>query len=1037
MKKVTFLLVVLACAMAFSSCNPGGGGSGGNGGGGGSNPTTTDTITKPAPEIEVKTDEILSDFFKLTEEDLEYLKSHPIEVTPENSPGNPAFIDVTFTEEDYAQTYGYAASVSQENPEADIPEFGIHVNFKSWNLDYEEDTLVVMHFPDKIDENTGMILHTYGYFLASGQNEFCTDVEITAPVPGDPDMFSGLVSYNEEKGKWEDVYCELAEDRSTYTAYMSHFSQKSALEKIKAEGTAAINLFQQDGKSIFVQQLKEMKPKYEESSHYLYPVAVSNAIRFEKFFSKKTQNELNMVAKIVSESGRIPPESSVTQCLKVLGYANDMGGITNFVFEKEIEETFSKVPKSTLKAIGPTFNAIGTIYLALTVTDQTMRDIDKDTIKVVNKSGFVSAWVGLFGSICESVKAAGWAANTKIAGTSVAATAGVLGTCASVVGIALFISSITKDIKAFESSVNFPLGEHTPLSIADAACHCYMRDYAYSEEGYAGKNLQFDSAMVYTHLPQKLLNCEGKSWIAAFDCLLKKYADDPKTLNEMYDIMYDRFVNAFWNESDKVKKKYFREACRKYVKVYFADDNGKEMPGVSLEDAKHFEPKPIRWISDPSARQDWHDLQLMLMNKAYVLKPSLPFAAIDGVWSRLFLDWDQNPQFEQNFIDKIINDDDFKKKHHDNAIALLKVKTAPIIRDYYDKKHREGILEVKKKIDNEILPLLNARLTFYARNVDKPEGPYSSIVSENGTLPLFAFEGDKTPQFKPRNSEEVGTDFPLNLKANDKNAVLLETTVYHYLMYGCPLDATIKYYRNGEHTTTAKANWANVKLVQEEQTEWSIWNLFGQPQVNIEDTKVPIEYRMETGKKFEFVRNQFDLGVEEASEAVTAALTKGSGSVSGNSFSFRGSYSVPVKEYVDQSDLAEGAYTSESGSISASVEITGTFDPKTGKGTCKYKASETQAVSSESVTGGRSMNMKHLVDKHTNWTNQGEGTVTVYDDNTVRCDINGTSKCDGKSDIKGYHRENGGWKLNVDGHKTETTNETTPTRWNLLFKIAN
>ena len=98
---------------------------------------------------------LLLDYLGMTKEDLADYLENPVEVTEENSPGNPAFIEVGFTKEEYDGAKTLTAPVSRENPEADFPEFGIHVDMKWWNLDNEEDTLIVKRLPDKTDPATG------------------------------------------------------------------------------------------------------------------------------------------------------------------------------------------------------------------------------------------------------------------------------------------------------------------------------------------------------------------------------------------------------------------------------------------------------------------------------------------------------------------------------------------------------------------------------------------------------------------------------------------------------------------------------------------------------------------------------------------------------------------------------------------------------------------------------------------------------------------------------------------------------------------
>lgn len=133
------------------------------------------------------------DYFGLTQEEYEEILANPIEPTPENSPGNPAFIDITFTQEEYDNAKTYTAEVSREKPEADFPELGIHVDMKWWNLENETDTLIIKKMPEKTCNTTGITLYSYDYSLASGQKEFPTEVEITVPLQGDPRLFNTAI----------------------------------------------------------------------------------------------------------------------------------------------------------------------------------------------------------------------------------------------------------------------------------------------------------------------------------------------------------------------------------------------------------------------------------------------------------------------------------------------------------------------------------------------------------------------------------------------------------------------------------------------------------------------------------------------------------------------------------------------------------------------------------------------------------------------------------------------------------------------------
>lgn len=112
--------------------------------GGGSGPfgITSGGKNDDGPAGDGFADELLA-YFGMTEEDYaEYLKD-PVEATPENSPGNPDFLELSFTQAEYDAAKTLTSPVSRDNPTADFPEFGIHADLKWWNLENETDTLVL------------------------------------------------------------------------------------------------------------------------------------------------------------------------------------------------------------------------------------------------------------------------------------------------------------------------------------------------------------------------------------------------------------------------------------------------------------------------------------------------------------------------------------------------------------------------------------------------------------------------------------------------------------------------------------------------------------------------------------------------------------------------------------------------------------------------------------------------------------------------------------------------------------------------------
>lgn len=882
-----FFLAFWASAVAFNSCRFFGGGG---------YDDEDDDVTRDSITADINEDidiDALFESFALTEEDLAYLKENPIIVTPENSPGNPAFINVTYTDEDYENAIGYAALVTRDMPEADFPEFGIHVNLKPWNLDYPEDSLVVIRMPDKIDEATGSILYTYDCFLLSGQDKFLTDVEITAPVQGDTDAFEGIVTFSKEKGTWEHVYCELAEDRQTFTAYMPHFSdltQQNALDVINTRGRAAIDLYQQDNKSIFVQLNTELKPKYEGSSHYLYPITVSKTTDFEKFFNQKTRNKMDMANRIIVENGNIPEKDAFMTAMEWLGLFNDIFGNSagGAGLTKDMGIAFQTTSDNGISLIGKGCTYLGMAILAINVADQLAQDKDWGTI-LTDKNNMLGTVCAIAGVIGMAAPASSFLALTATVVTG---------------GIFAYTTSEIIEKKVFDYS--YPMGR--PSSIAEAALHCYMQEYAYSENGYA-KNQngswffpspkpteQLDSAMIYEHFPQKLLDCNEKNWLAAYDCLIEKYANDPRKMYAAYEKMYDDFADAFWKESPEVRQKYFRMACKKNIEIDMTytmyHDHGLTSQGKTslVEKAEFFSiPDNSKYGFSSEAKTEWEEIQQDWIDHAYQLKQQendiksqrpkdsrlidVSSVSSEDVWDAVFRDWDEAGASEKEL--RYLGDPNKQREaFHDRSIQLLKQRIIPLLHDYYNKKRRQGIMEVRELLDNVIVPLLNTRLTFYAKDLNHPNSPYKTLL-DNGTEKVaFTFDCNRTPLFLPRNSEEAQTAYHLDLVVNPKDSVLLETTAYHYLMFGSPTKVKL-FVDDEDEPIPAKANWNNVKLetdpnlkkvvqsmeyVQENPQKERVsyyggggcWRQeidISALQHDIIDTKIPIEFRVDASKK--------------------------------------------------------------------------------------------------------------------------------------------------------------------------------------------
>ena len=818
------------------------------------------------------------DFLSMTDEELETYAANQVEPTVENSPGNPSFIDVSFTEAEYSAAKTLTASVSTENPSADFPEFGIHVDLKSWNLENETDILTVKQMPAKTDSVTGCQFYTYDFSLASGQNRFLTAVEVTAPVQGGAENFYGVVLMNEETGKWEDAYCELSADGKSYTAYMPHFSlqssqsaqndEKSAIDTIREDGAAAIRTYQNNGKSIFVQLDTEMKEKYKGTYHYLYPVTVLKTTDLGDYLEKPRQDILTVIESIIRTKA-VPKDSALTEGIDALGTVSDTVSAGNSLTNNLIVDALANADKAG-ETLGTSLTFLGILMLGIRIYDQVQRGVDTETIIKDNTVGAVSSIIGFSSFMLQR------GVFLKFFGAFAGASATVL----SVVGAGLFlyIYSSTKMEEIMDDT--YPLG--APSSMQEAAYHCYLRDNAKSDNGYV-KTSWFTEKLavpegtsladVYRNHPEKVLDAKGNGWMNGLKELTDTYENDPQELGNAVMEMYESFVSSYWNESYEVRKQYFRTACKRYVTLRFNKLQYDSAPCYAECSSVDYYCYYLKSNGSTSAEKEFERLGQLLLTTA---QNNPRIAGTDKLWDIIFREWDQNPNREKRIIEGTWTEDDFnppplymdefsdnsflstldleeKQKNEEsmreNALTLIKSRTNTIVNEFWQEKYRDAVMEVKDRIYNKILPLLNARLTFYAKDssaegvIFKTSKVYQSFYSSEAPEYEFEFDGDDTPLFKPANAADVADfGYHLDLIPNKENTVLLETTVYHYLMFGCPEDVTITGLKNGSvvDRIEAHADWNGVTLNTDPNSTSD--TLTSDLPENIIDTTIPIVF---------------------------------------------------------------------------------------------------------------------------------------------------------------------------------------------------
>ena len=812
--------------------------------------------------IDAQTREFL-DSFGITEEQLEAFRSLEIEATPENSPGNPRFIEARYTNEDYASAQSLDAKVSRDNPEADFPQFGIHIDLKSWNLDSEEDTLTVKKLPMKTDAATDCELYAYDYSLASGQHEFYTDVEITVPLQGDPSVFDGVLYYNEGADVWEDTYCELSEDGKTYTLYTSHFSTDAErtdlkLKKLMKEVKSGIDRFTDQNGTIFRILPEEYPSKYPNSKTFLYKVGIRNDWKLETFFSQQTKESLALYEALMKKGGGIPAEAGSAEGWGVLGEKTDLGasaqtGTSIFFGNTGLGKIVTN--SSGWNAINVGISVIGLYTLMMRCLDQWQRGVDFGDIVKSNKWNFVSASVsaaGLFLTACKSLGIA------TVAGVSTTFGA----TALAVVGAALYAyTKIDAEVtKAYE--FNYPLGQ--PKTLEDAAYYYYLSDYGWNSSERPEETGKGDAAAYAfirliesdptdyddSHAPAyHSLDIRGNGWALALNYLFQKYRDDPVKLGEMVKKLCDDFIERFW--SDEIRPSVRYDCWKKALNKLLSDGR---LPNYYRKHQDAGE----NVMTDSRAMEllgiDKNELQRRKELQAYIDDGR----SIDGLFD--------NAAERDKYI---CFDDMDKDALKETARAVLNKNLNPIFYAIYQKYYKEAFQEVLREYREELLPLLNTRITFYMKDTSVKEGATSAVSKYDH----FGFVGYNA-QFEPSNKEvgphTIFTNMALEYRAN--TPVLLETLVYHYVRAGCPTKVNVKCTADGM-AVDGFANWDGVDISADENSLWSgtdpkywensqfweVWKLFvpGGVKENeiiykrlqtVKDMKVPVEFKGEPPK---------------------------------------------------------------------------------------------------------------------------------------------------------------------------------------------
>lgn len=303
----------------------------------------------------------------------EAVTSGEFEITPETSPGNPAFIDVTYTADEIAAAPAAETAVSPAAPTATAG--AVTVSFPTWDLS-EADTLSVRTLPEKTDPATGEKLIAYDLSLLSGQHQFATNMTVRIPrTAGD---HAGRVMWlNPGTDTWEPLIFKVSEDGLYYDVYLDHFS-------IIAEGVKEF-VERSDGCMFRIEKLDksgEPYPKLQE------PVAFN-----EEEAIRLLMCDLSGIDEITLSDG-IPPDTAVTSALAMLNTGLGYADAAN-TFAK-LDSALSDVAKQRLSG---TVAGIGAALTIARVCYQLKNSPDYAAVIQENRMDIIGSSIGVGGAV--------------------------------------------------------------------------------------------------------------------------------------------------------------------------------------------------------------------------------------------------------------------------------------------------------------------------------------------------------------------------------------------------------------------------------------------------------------------------------------------------------------------------------------------------------------------------------------------------------------------------------------------------------------
>lgn len=634
----------------------------------------------------------------------------------------------------------------------------VRVDIPSWELEEGGDRLEVRELPEISQGEGGWSIRAYDFSLASGAHEFDSDIRLTIPREG-VSGYSGCVWYNEDTGKWEDVYSEVSEDGKYYTVYTDHFSLFG--EKQYKIDKATLQMVLDDGTNIDLNHGIFMEMPITRAGNMERKVRID----YERLWNMYRKTNLDHVKDIGRSIDLITAEPKEIAALTEGGYPPVLDTIGEVFGQTGNADSALEIAADLVGNKSPSPEALGK---SLAITDVLLTGYKIYAEASSDRTNEYST------ALVNTIK------NHKMDLTGTAfSVAGALAPNAwnpvfAIVGVSMYAASqvyeyyYTNGIEEWNTKYYPDEGEVFRRFYEDPGVRLYfdskeVREKAAKDYHVAiiAKPANMDDEKFRKF--REVVNRKGLStytysgFPAAFSKLIELYADDPQSLEMVLDDFYHSITWAIWSLPDA-------PGTKKCPRTDFLNDH----KGLG---------------NDPYALPRAEQLKL---SEVYFMDLKI------GTMQIL-----ENVAFR------------YQRKACEGLIARMEKEFLPVMNKILVFHVRDSALATGQDFSDSVYCVDWHSIASNRRYLSLPDAD-GSVFDDGFTTPI-RFETVRGPVFLPFESDgNLGSErdyypYAPNFipRADNAGDVVFRCTFYHYLMMGAPKRMVFKDLKSGKETRAA------------------------------------------------------------------------------------------------------------------------------------------------------------------------------------------------------------------------------------------